>query len=515
MKPPFITYMGRLIGATVLTPRVWLFISVLALFPFISTVIGVSLKVAGLEVWKYLWLAWLGMLAIHVLRSKSFFDNWGGRLETLYWLFIAFMLVLAPKAELVIDPWKNWFFCTLAIVLFRLIAVANADEIRTMVKSALGLWWAYALILIVYAKSNPNYPGSIQHQFFLSGLLGLVAGLLLLRSVIPASEPRPGHGLYPFLLVTMLVNVVLNLTITETRSIFPFSLALVLVAAAWLLRSTMRPAPRVALRIGLPLALLLTLLPLLHLSGTMGNLVNELAYPIFGKLRTIESKSGREAAFQLWSRYVADNGRLLGPANKPLPTVEQEVDHFDKPLFGLTPDQLTEIKSRGMKAQKTFADRQHALGVEIGKVPAPEARRPSEVSVDLQSAPKVDTIKPSGPPAPPAVVAPVLGPVGELAITSSHNQWLDAAARSGLLYAAAIAWAFGYVAWLISARLSLALPLPLVFAYWAMAVAWGFASQFDDEHWLYHIPYLTLFFVPVIVTAGCMRETQPAIKAPA
>jgi hypothetical protein len=436
----------------------------LALFPFISTVTGASLKLDGLGIWKYLWLLWLGVLLVYIVRGRGFFDKWGGRIETTLWVFIAFMLVFAPEADLVVDPWKNWFFCTLAVVMFRLIASSSGDELHMMIKSILCLWWAYAVILFVYVKNVPFYPGSIQHQFFLSGLLGLVAGLLLL------SQPSRGNRwLYRILLVSTLVNVLINLAITEARSAFPFSLALVLISAAWL-RGSARPTPRLMRQLGLPLALLLTLLPLLHLSGAMGNLVNELTYPIFGKLRTVESKSGREAAFRAWSGFVVENAHALGPAKKPMPSIHQEIDTLEKPLFGMSQDQFNEARKQGMQAQAAFRERQRALGEESSNLNA------------------------------------------SIAITSSHNLWLDASARSGLLYAATIAWAFIYVVWLISARLSLSLPVPLALAYWAMAVAWGFASQFDDEHWLYHIPYLTLFFIPVIASAMRVRAA-PAMAA--
>lgn len=79
-----------------------------------------------------------------------------------------------------IDPWKNRVFCVLAIFLLRWSVVASANQIRTMIKSTLGLCWCYALVLVVYVKSSPNYPGSIQRQLFLSGLLGFVVRLLLL-----------------------------------------------------------------------------------------------------------------------------------------------------------------------------------------------------------------------------------------------------------------------------------------------------------------------------------------------
>lgn len=536
-----VTYVNKYIGVIALTPRVLLFTFALALFPFISTTIGVSLKLSGLEVWKYLWLVWLGLLAIHVVSGEGFFDKWGGRLETAFWLFITFMLVFAPKGDMVIDPWKSWFFCTLAVVLLRLIVVANANELYTMVKSTLSLWWVFAFILVVHANSTPDYPGGIQHQIFLSGLLGLAAGLLLLlRFVVPKESRR--HGFYPFLLVTMLVNVVLNLTITEARSIFPFSLALILIAAAWLLPTSIRPASRGALRFGLPLAFLLTLFPLLHLSGAMGNLVNELTYPIFGKLRTVESQSGREVAFRVWGNFLVENASLIGPAKKPMPAIEQVADKPQESLFGMTQEQFNELKKRGMKAQNEFVERQRVMGVELNEsglvspyspatktelpvspatlpVAKPGMQAQSEV-VERQPALSVELGESEFAPTPPALVSktePVPVTTGELAITSSHNQWLDATARSGLVYALAIAWAFGYVVWLISFWLGQSLPPPLLFAYWAMAVAWGFASQFDDEHWLYHIPYLTLFFIPVIASTLRIREQnqKPALDFPA
>lgn len=505
MRSQGVTYVSKYIGVIALTPRVLLFTFAIALFPFISTTIGVSLKVSGLEVWKYLWLVWLSLLVIHVVRGEGFFDKRGGRLETAFWLFITFMLVFAPKADMVIDPWKSWFFCTLAVVLLRLIVVAKANELYTMVKSTLSLWWVFTLILVIHANSAPDYPGGIQHQIFLSGLLGLVAGLLLLlRFVVPKESPR--QGFYPFLLVTVLVNVVLNLTITEARSIFPFSLALVLIAAAWLLRSTVRPVPRVALRFGLPLAFLLTLFPLLHLSGAMGNLLNELTYPIFGKLRTVESQSGREVAFRVWRNFLVENASLIGPAKKPMPAIEQVADKPQEPLFGMTQEQFNDVKKRGMKAQNEFVERERALGVALTE--SHQASSTAQTPEEKSPAPALKGASVQAPPAPATE---------SIAITSSHNQWLDAVARGGLVYAAAIAWAFGYVVWLISFCLAPSLPPPLLFAYWAMAVAWGFASQFDDEHWLYHIPYLTLFFIPVIASTLRIREQnqKPALDLPA
>jgi hypothetical protein len=481
----------KFIDVFVSTQRVFLFTAIIAVFPFISTVTGESLQFGGLALWKYLWLLWLSAVLIYIVRGNSFFLRWGGRAETLLWIFVTFMLVFSPRADLVIDPWKNWFFCFFVLFLFRLLLQVETNEIQAMAKSSLVLWWSYALILIVYAATNANYPGSIQHQFFLCGLLGLVAGLLLLvfRKTAMSEKIMESSLLLNFLAATF-VNVVLNLTITEARSVFPFSLSLMLVAVAWLIK----PVGNVAVfarRFGFPLVFLITLLPLLHLSGTMGNIVNEFTYPIFGKLRTIESKSGREAAFQIWSSYVAGNVRILGPMLKPMPIIGQAIDDWNKPLFGLSKAQLDKIKEKGMEAQKVFMARQQRLGVEIDVSHHDSAltRGPAE---------KVNN-----------GVLPRGKKEESLAITSSHNQWLDAAARGGILYAVAIAWAFGYTTWLISARLALLLPATVILAYLAIAASWGFASQFDDEHWLYHIPYLTMFFIPVI--ASVLRIKTPVI----
>jgi O-antigen ligase len=99
---------------------------------------------------------------------------------------------------------------------------------------------------------------------------------------------------------------------------------------------------------------------------------------------------------------------------------------------------------------------------------------------------------------------------GTLAIATPHNQWLDATARSGLVCALAIVWAFGYVVWPISYRLALTLLVSLMIGYWAIAVTLGFTSQFDDERWLYHIPYLALFFIPVVAATIRACAEQPA-----
>ncbi len=475
----------------IVSPRVFLLFYPLALFPFISTVIGASLKEAGLELWKYGFLLWIACLVIAFLAKGCHFEKWCGKTETVLWLFVAFMLFMGPATDLVIDPWKNWFFCFVAVVMLRLLNVADGVELRATALLTFGLWWIYALVLMAYALSASVYPGSIQHQFFLSGVLGFIAVLLLLKRLV---EGRPeNRGLHLLFLLSAAFNIVLNLCVTETRSVFPFSIALVLIGIAWCCPSERR-TPRFFNFMGLPLAILITLFPVLHLNGMMGNLINEVTYPIFGKLRTIESTSGREAAFRTWSTFVAENARLLGKAQKDMPLIAMEESvPKEQPLFGMSQEQFNRATDRGREAQKIFIGRQQALGVTSA------ADRQSDQAREAHGN---------------RLAVASSGGAKNIALTSSHNQWLDATARGGFLYAIAIAAAFLLVVWLISHRLAPFMSGAQAFAYWSMATSWGFASQFDDEHWLYHIPYLTLFFIPVIVATMRLREpasaTQPA-----
>lgn len=462
------------LGNLSVTPGVLIFIAALAIFPFISTVTGSGIKLAGLEVWKYFWIVWLIALLLHIYFDKRFLKFPVSRLEIAVWLLMVLMLILAPKPDLIIDPWKNWFFSVLTLVFLRLFALSDSAEIETMIKATLGIWWSYTLMLLVYVLQVPNYPGSIQHQFYLSGMLGLAVTLLLL--VEHRHRAEDATGIRVAILVTAVTNVGINVWVTETRSVFPFSLALVLTACFMLINSKNSRAIR-GRYLGLPIAIGLALAPVLHLSGQMGNLVNEWTHPIFGKLRTVESKTGREAAFEQWMKFVLENARFIGPAKGPIPVIEGEAETSSAPIFGLSSEQYEEIKQSGMAAQAAALRRQRELGVVLH----------APVDSPVVSLNANDT-----------AASP---PQSSIALTSSHNQWLDAIARSGVLYALLIALSFCYVVWLISVRLSLTLPAALGFSYWLLAVAWGVASQFDDEHWLYHIPYLSLFFLPVLATA--------------
>ena len=355
--------------------------------------------------------------------------------------------------------------------------IATSDELVTMVKAVLALWWAFALAFILYVFTRETYGGSIQHQFFLSGLLGFVAGLILILSKVKSVDTSRMNLV---LCLSTFANIYINFSITLARSVVPFSLALILISLAYLV-SGIRVPFQFPKRIALLLALMISLLPVLHLSGGMGNFVNEVTYPIFGKIRTIDSSNGREAAFQVWSDFLFHHGRLLGPTHALLPTLRMSEKTTSTPLFGLSKDEFDLIRGRGEKSQMADFERQWELGVALTR---------EELS-NLNTKESNTSDKEYKLPA---------------ALTSSHNQWLDASARGGLLYAMAIAWAFAYVVWIISTQLSKRLPVLLVFSYWSMAVAWGFASQFDDEHWLYHIPYLTLFFIPIIIVALHVRK---------
>lgn len=62
-----INFIAWLLYKIRISPQILIFASLFALFPFISTVTGVSIKIAGLEIWKYLWLLWLLSLAIYII----------------------------------------------------------------------------------------------------------------------------------------------------------------------------------------------------------------------------------------------------------------------------------------------------------------------------------------------------------------------------------------------------------------------------------------------------------------
>lgn len=518
-----IQILSKNFGSIGLTPRVWLFVSVLMVFPFISTTLGSSMRLGGVEVWKYFWLVWLVFLLSYVIGSKCFWKQWGGRTESGFWVFIIFMICFSPSSDLVIDPWKNWFFSILAVVLFRLIMLAKPHELDAMVKGVFLVWWMFVLAFIAYVYSLDQYAGSIQHQFFLSGLLGLAAGLLLIGKGMKLEAVR---GLYWLFFITAFANVVINLNVTLCRSIIPFSLVLLLISLLYL-------APPLKVPFGLPpriaffLAVFLSLIPVWHLNGGMGNLLNELTYPIFGKIRSNISPTGREAAFQLWRDFLYQHVHFLGPVQVPLPTIKMQEETTVGPLFGLSKEEFEAIREKGRHAQLATLERQRNLKEELstltergqprkaGWLPPMGEPPVSEPQIMLKKKEGLSALTERGRPR-KAGRLPSMGepPVSEpsLALTSSHNLWLDAAVRCGLLYAMAIAWAFGYVVWLISTRFSRGLSAPLVFAYWSLAVAWGVASQFDDEHWLYHIPYLTLFFIPVLIAASRFCEQNTALK---
>jgi len=488
------------------TPLGMLYAFILALFPLVSTVLGDSSKIGDLQVWKMLWLAWLGVAGVCMARRQGFFSFKLDRAEIAFWFYIAFMLVFAPKADLVIDPWKIFFFSSFSLFAVRLMRVADGKEIQAMILASFCLWWGYLSFLVVYVLRFPFYPGCTQHQFFLSGVLGFIAGLLLvLKGKTKQEIGGKARWVYGLLLFSALINLGVNIEITKTRSIFPFSLVLILVGASWLLKNTTQSVPSFARRLGLPLVLIVSLLPFFHLSGAMGNWVNEVTYPLFGKLRTIESGTGREVVFQRWGRFVLDYAHVLGPVGRDLPAIMQEKEDpniSSTPLFGLSKEEQDVVREKGREAQKFFLQVQDNLGAEKDN----KESSPQEVKADVVHEVKKDSTPEAGKDAIPlekslATSSSNLEEEQKVAITSSHNLWLDSAARSGFLYAAAIALGFLYVAWLLSNPLAMGLPIIVGLAYWGMAVAWGFASQFDDEHWLYHIPYLTFFFLPVLVVS--------------
>ena len=459
-------YCGRAFSAVntyafteaVRSPRVGIILSSFAIYPFISTVTGTSIFMFGMFFWKALSICWGASVVFLMYRDRRVFGRVTAR-EALVYLFLLLSLLFAPRADMLIDPAKGIFFIAVVAVYIRTLAVMSVCEVQAAMAMLAAGWVAFAGMLLGYALYRGNYPGSIQHQFFLSGYLGFIAALRIIMESKYARAGGEGPGLFGNRVVNWgfmalaTANVAMNLEITYARSVFPFSVALLFLAYAWTAKSGrgMRGMHR---RLGVPLGIILSFSPILHLSGLMGNLVNEVTYPIFGKIRSVDSATGREVAFRKWAEYLEDNARLVGKAYGKVP----EVKMVDEPEGAYRdPRRARQLR----ELQEYVADRKKIaiFGGVSNEKPLPRY----------------------------------------LAITSPHNLWLDATGRAGILYAASILFAFSFMLWLACESPADLRTRHISTALWLLLVCWGVATQLDDEHWFYHIPYLSLFFIGLLV----------------
>ena len=85
-------------------------------------------------------------------------------------------------------------------------------------------------------------------------------------------------------------------------------------------------------------------------------------------------------------------------------------------------------------------------------------------------------------------------------------------ARSGFLYAGIVFALYVFMLWSSAVSLRQRVDDRIWLACAGLIALWGFASHLDDEHWLYHIPFVSLFFVPVVLVwmEACGKEGDHA-----
>lgn len=438
------------------SPFVGLLLAIFVLFPFVFTAVGSGIQVGGTSLWKPLALLWGIAVGVVAMRQRHLFlRNLDFRVEGIVWGLAVFMLAAGPQRDLVIDPAKNVLFCLFFPFLFRFLQAATWIEMRALFVGLTGLLVLYMLLLVGQLFRYPYYPGANQHQFFLTGLDGFLSATLCLAYVRFSSEKAFLRRMTQLCLVVTACVMITNISITESRSVFLLSLWVMIVPAVllWLPKSkSWNQIPRRLVLVG---GLLIFLFPLLHLSGALGNFVHDVTFPLFQKIRTIESSTGREAAFRIWGGYVMDHGRLIGKAQGEMPLLKQMTIDYEKnlqPLHGMNSQEMKALSEKGQEAQKRFAVIHH------------DANVPQDV-----------------------------------ALTSSHHLWLDMAARSGFLYMGVVLAMYLFMLWISAVSLQKRVDARVWLACAGFIALWGFSSHLDDEHWLYHIPFLTFIFVPIAV----------------
>ena len=274
----------------ILNPIIQIIFSSFFIFPFLNTSTGQAIYLFSLPVWKVMALIW-GLYSIglfmcysgHLLKSIS-------RWEIGLWAFVVIMLLLAPGEDYVIDPAKNWFFSFLFVVYIRLLVISRPDELKDTIWCSLFAWSLFLITLFIYILYMVNYPVSVQHQIFLTGYLGFIAGMRLLLFFKQETHRDDLKKLDWVILCISIINLMVNIGINRTRSVIPFTLFLVFLALAWLFGARLKPQIfGQKWIVWILLALLLSMTPVLHLSGILGNIIYDITGPIFHKNRTVDS----------------------------------------------------------------------------------------------------------------------------------------------------------------------------------------------------------------------------------
>ena len=444
-------------------PVLWLVGPVFVIFPFVHTVTGLGIYVFEIQVWKMMSFIWACALFVIVIHQSAVCFRTMSRHELWVHAFLLLMLAwLAVDGQL--ERLRYVFFVVVSIILVRALLILRRDDAYLLAYFITVIWLSYVIFLILYAWHMGNYPGANQHAFFLTGILGFLAGLRVMLG-IAGDKPRPKSKTptyidIGFLLLT-LVNLVLDIALLRSRSVLPFSAALLLVGLAWL--SCKNVTPRKSSVTGsVLLALLLSMLPVAHLSGALGNVLYDITDPIVRKTRNIQSPTGREVAFRRFGEQLLSHGRLFGPPEMPPPSITN--------VKGAS-EQTTEQRA-GYENMKRYQKRAQEPIFFVG-------RRPE--------------IGPANP--------------KNLAITSSHNLWIDAGLRFGWVYVALVLVSFIFVLYNLINWISPLLPWPVTAFLWLTLVGWGIAIQLDDEHWFYGIPYMSMIFLS-LTAAGCAARQE-------
>ena len=460
------------------SPITQIIISSFFIFPLINTSTGQSIYMFSLPVWKVMALIWgfysIGLFSYYFHRFLKNISRW----EIGLWVFMVLMLLLAPGEDYVIVPAKHWFFSFLFVVYIRLLVTSEPGELKDTIWWTLFAWSTFLLTLFIYVLYMGNYPGSIQHQIFLTGYLGFIAGMRLLLFFKQEKVQDNFRKLDWAILSIVIINIMVNIGVNKTRSVLPFSLVLVLIALAWLFEPGLKS--RIFGRrwiVWTLLALLLSMTPILHLSGMLGNTIYDITGPIFHKIRTIESPNGREVAFREYTSYLIDNWQWV---KKEEPN-GGETKETEQPVI------VQVAQDNSSRTAEVIQQHKEDL-----KNLLPYLQEKKKWA--FFGEPRIPKTRPDN-----------------LAITSPHNLWLDATVRAGLLYTALIMISFVVILIMVSKRLSSKLSWPVSLALWLLLVSWGIAVQLDDEHWLYHIPFLTFIFMGIVASYLELRKREDTV----
>lgn len=395
---------------------------------FLNTGLTTSLTIdyINMPLWVVVCGLWMLGVFCFLSQEKLYVDKF--KSISLIIVIVFLVLGVLSNPDFPIHPFKQWFF---AFAIVSLIFVLQKELlcIKQCINGLMIIYIVYLLaaIIVNVTKIEGGFSGANQHQFYLSGLLGFIIATIILKyDELNFQKKSKRRVVY-----LALINIVSIVLVTKSRQMIPYSVSLFLISLSiyFGMNYKINRKPR-SIWIASIIFFIGMAAPVLHLSGSFGNLFNAGAN-LFGKeSRSYDNQEviqERERAAVIWGAHVFNNGVLIEIGRPNLPVVHQ----------------LNEA------------------GEEIPQ---------------------------------------------RAALTSSHNLWLDSISRFGWLYTCTLLLTIIliYSQVLNKARKSRAL------YYYAMALffsSWAFSSHFDDEHFLYHIPFITL---PLIVLA--IREKKMSYR---